>query len=252
MTQPNEAQLEQFREWAKKAPQLHLSERIVQNGTQFDLQNGAQRASFTIYESGKIVVRGSPSDLLTSLQAVEKALESGSALPGSVPYDLDQLPAAVRSRIPAIDPVIVSFLEEAIRCLSGGALLGASFMAGAASEKAALILIESFGSAIADPGNRQKFEQETSNRFISRKWERFLQSFKSTKVRPTGPTAQDLETMLDNMFSHCRVTRNAIGHPVAVPSLDKAAVMTILAFFPEYLARIYELVEFYKSNPVVL
>jgi len=224
----------------------------VQNCTQLRIRSGAHKATVNIYNSGKIVVGGSDSPLKTLLLEMKRAIESDEAGPGqALPFEIDKFPDAIREKVPDCDPVIVAFVEEAIKCMRADALLAAAFMIGAASERAINLLIHSYCDSIRDEGNRTKFAARISKRMISKKYEEFSISYKSCRSRPSDPVlSQDLEVVIGTMFQFCRITRNEIGHPQIVPDLNRGVLLANLGNVVTYIERIYKLIKHFREKGV--
>jgi len=145
----------------------------------------------------------------------------------------------------------VRFVKEAIICYEAGSMLGTAFMLGAASEKAILVLIDSYKDGIKDERNREKFAGRVNNRTISTKFDEFKRSYASCKSRPSDPVlCQDLDQILEGTFQFCRITRNEVGHPQIVPDLDQGVILAQLGYFATYLERIYGLRSYFINNPV--
>lgn len=95
------------------------------------VQTGTHKATVNVYNTGKIVVGGPDSKLKTLLQDMKGALEAGEVGVGqTLPFEIEKFPQTIRERVPECDPVIIVFVEEAIKCLKHEALLGAAFMIG--------------------------------------------------------------------------------------------------------------------------
>lgn len=218
------------------------------------VRRGTLVAYVQVYKTGKIVVQGKTSPLSELLEKMKTSLETDGTLPGEVlPFELDNLPQTARERVPECDEVVVTFLEEAVRCLRADALLGAAFMLGAASERAVSLLISSYAESIADESNRNSFLSRVNGRMISTKYDEFLRSYKSCKSKPTDPAlSHDLETIIGQMFQFCRVTRNEVGHPDVVPDLDKGSILASMSYFPTYLSRLYGLMAHFRTNGVTV
>ncbi|MCZ7686982.1 MAG: hypothetical protein M5U28_52870 [Sandaracinaceae bacterium] len=232
---------------------LSFDEREEQHCTKITVRSGALKNHLNVYNSGKIVVGGSPKgDLWTLLNDVKTKIEQGQPLLANLlPFDISSWPTVIRGRVPDVDDVIVSFVQEALKCYGADALLSCAFMLGAASEMAMCNLISSYGNAISDPTKQERFRSKTNGRMISRQFEEFTQSWKSAKTKPTdADVGNDLETIIGSMFQFCRITRNEVGHPHAVPNLDKGALLADLGHFVTYLERIYRMKRFYENNPV--
>lgn len=227
-------------------------EQEIQHATRFIAKSGASKAGIAVYKTGKMHVDGAESELKKWLLDLKAALEAGNAAPGILlPAEIEKFPQTLQERVPACDGVILWFFQEALRCYKAGSPAGAAFMLGAASEKAILILIESYGNQIKDEKNRDAFFSRVNNRMISVKYEEFKKSYKSAKTKPKEmPLAQDLEQLLDGAFNFYRHTRNSVGHPQIVPDLDKGVILANIGQFVVYLERIYSLIDFYGQNGV--
>ena len=225
-----------------------------QHCTKINVRSGPHRASVSIYNTGKIVVGGKASPLKDLLDQMKLGIEVGGTVPGhALPFEIDRFPQTIKERVPDCDPVIIRFVEEAIRCFRAEALLGSAFMIGAASERAIGVLMQVFGDSIADEGNRNKYFSKINNRMISKKFEEFSGCYKGCKSRPTEPVlSQDLEVLIGSMFQFCRITRNEVGHPQIVPDLDKGVLLANLGHFVTYIERIYGLINHFQYTGVVL
>jgi hypothetical protein len=228
---------------------LEHSELDEQYCTKVTVKNGAQLAFVSVFHTGKITTGGKTSPLKTLLDQMTDAILSGTAIPGqALPFEIDRFPDAIRERAPACDPVIVAFVEEAIRCIRSDALISAAFMLGAASEKAVNLLIYAYANAIVNATHKEKFLSRVNNRMISVKYDEFMKSYKGCKSKPMDPVlSQDLDILIGAMFQFCRVTRNEIGHPQIVPDLDKGALLANLGHFVTYISRIYQLMEHFEA-----
>lgn len=222
--------------------------------TKVNVRSGPHKASVSVYNSGKMSVQGPSSPLKTLLEQMKQALESGGAPPGqALPFEIELFPQTLRERVPDCDPVITSFLEEAIRCYKAEALLGCAFMIGAASERAIGLLIQTFGECIGDEANRNKFFSKVNGRMISMRYDEFEARYRSCKSKPTDAVlSQDLDVVIGNMFQFCRITRNEVGHPQIVPDLVKGVLLANLGHFVSYIERIYGLMRHFKQGGVVL
>lgn len=228
------------------------SEQDIQHATKFLVKLGAARAGVLVYNSGKIVIEGAESDLKKWLVELKSSIESGSAAPGILlPAEIEKFPQTLQERVPACDGVVLWFFQEALRCYKAGSPAGAAFMLGAASEKAILLLIETYGNRIKDEKNRENYFSRINNKMISVKYDEFKRSYKSASPKPKDLLlAQDLEQLLDGAFNFYRHTRNAVGHPQIIPDLDKGVILANLGQFIVYVERIYGLMAFYNENDV--
>ena len=192
-----------------------------------DIRYGKSNCTVKVYSNGTIQVQGSESKLKENLDQLKLAIEQDGTLPTDIlPFEIEAFPDKLLKHIPSVDPIIVRFLRESIQCFKAGSLLGASFLLGAASEKAIWLLIDSFASAIDDDVNQKKFRDGLSNRVVSRAYEDFTKRFKSCKSKPTDPALiYDLETQVESIFQFFRICRNEVGHPHIPSNLDKGVLL---------------------------
>lgn len=230
------------------------AEQEIQHATKFTVKSGANKAGVIVYNSGKIHVEGVDSELKKWVIELKGSIETGAAAPGILlPAEIEKFPQTLQERVPDCDGVVLWFFQEALRCYKAGSPSGAAFMLGAASEKAILILIESYGSRIKDLGNKTNFLSRVNNKMISVKYDEFKRSYKAANPKPKElPLAQDLEQLLDGAFNFYRHTRNAVGHPQIIPDLDKGVILANLGQFIVYVERIYGLIKFYSTVDVVV
>lgn len=218
-----------------------------------DVNHGKFKCVVKAYSTGTLQVQGQNSKLKDSLSKAKESIENEEEIQELLPFEIEKFPEMLKTNIPEIDPVIVRFIEEAIYSLKSNSLLGCAFLLGAASEKAVLNLIETFGNSINSERNRDKFKSKTNAKFISRAYEEFKKSFSSCKTKPTDfDIQQDLDVKIDGIFQFCRICRNEVGHPQIVPNLDKGVILANMGQFVKYVESIYKLIDFYKENKTEL
>lgn len=223
-----------------------------EHATQFQCRNGPNAASITVYNSGKMVVGGKKTQLRGWLEELKGSIEAGSGAPQVLlPAEIEKFPTTLREKVPACDDVVLWFFQESLRCYKADSPAAAAFMLGAASEKAILLLIESYCEAIKDEVKRQKFKDRINIKLISKKYDEFKSSYAGCKSKPTDPIlSQDLTAILDGAFNFYRHTRNSVGHPQMIPDLDKGVILANMGQFISYIERIYGLIEHFKSKGV--
>jgi hypothetical protein len=222
--------------------------------TRLVVKNGPTVVPVSVYNSGKIVVGGKDSPLRKQLRRMQSGVEGGELVPGQeLPFEIERFPEAIRERAADCEPVIIAFVEEAIRSFKAEAYLGTAFMLGAASERAVNTLIEVYADSMQNPKNKEKFLSRINGRMISRKYEEFERSYAGCQNKPTDAVlSQDLDVIIGNIFQFARITRNEIGHPEIVPDLDKGVLLANLGNFVNYIGRIYGLMKHFRDNGVVV
>jgi hypothetical protein len=164
-------------------------------------------------------------------------------------YDYEGFLSALKTRVPMCDPVIERYVSEALRAFQANLVYSCMVMLGCASEKAILILIESYISSIQPQANQDKLRSRTSKKEISAAFEEFKKSFDATrgKITLVSPV-NDFDAHVDAIFNFIRMVRNSIVHPANLPEITSALVYSNLQQFLYYLVTIYALVEYYRDN----
>ena len=234
--------------------QKFLYKEVLEGDTKrVNVTHGKTSCIVKVYTTGTIQIQGAPSPLNEALSTIKKTLENGEVIGEQLLIDIQNLPSSLQEMIPHIDPVIVSFISETLLCLKCESLVGATFLLGAASEKAILLLIDTYGDAIENETNRNRFKDRVKLKQISPKYKDFIESSKSSKPKPTGyDVTHDIDAKITAMFTFCRICRNEVGHPEFLPTLNKGVILANLAHFSKYIETIYHLIDFYKTNPVTV
>lgn len=227
------------------------TEKVEGGCKRIDVQNGKFTCAVKVYETGTVQVQGAESKLKEALNEAKKAIENEENIGEMLPFEIERFPELLRERIPTIDPIIVRFIEEAIITVKAGSNLGCAFLLGGASEKAVYVVIETYTAAIGEEKHRTSFIARTSSKSISRVFEEFKASFKSSKNKPVGlGWSNDLEIKIEQIFQFCRICRNETGHPHLPPNLDKGVLLANMGQFVKYVEDLYQLIAYYKNNTV--
>jgi hypothetical protein len=225
------------------------TEKAEANCKRIDVQNGKFTCVVKVYETGTVQVQGAESKLREALLEAKRAIENEENIGEMLPFEIERFPEVLKERVPSIDPIIVRFIEEAIVTIKAGSNLGCAFLLGGASEKAIYLLIDTYTAAIKDETLRSKFVSRTSGKFISRVFDEFKGSFKSSQNKPTGyGWTNDLEIKIEHIFQFCRICRNEAGHPHLPPNLDKGVLLANMGQFVKYIEDLYQLIGYYQTN----
>jgi len=228
-----------------------FSESKEQNCKRIDVQNGKSKCVVKVYGTGTIQLQGADSKLKKALQQAKEAVENEEDIGEVLPFEIERFPEVLKERIAGVDPIIVRFVEEAILTLKAGSNLGCAFLLGGASEKAILLLVDVYTKAIPDETMRSRFISRTSGKFISKVFDEFKTSWKSTTNKPAGyGWTNDIEIKIEQVFQFCRICRNEAGHPHLPQNLDKGVLLANMGQFVKYVEDLYEMVRFYEQNQV--
>ena len=176
----------------------------------------------------------------------EKCLQHGIPQP----YDPDGYLNYLKSEIPLVDDVIFIYMAESLNSYLKGLLLSSTVMLGCASEKAFLLLVDSFINSISDPERKQNIENNIKrNQSVKKQFDEFRKYFSQTKPQLPKKISDDIEVQLDGVFNFIRNCRNDVGHPTG-RSIDRSLAFNNLRLFIPYCKRIYELIEFFDSKKI--
>lgn len=164
------------------------------------------------------------------------------------PYDPDGYLTYLKKEIPAIDDTIFMYTAESLHAFLRGLMLSSTVMLGAASEKAFLLLLESYTNAISDPVRKTSFEGRTKGA-IKRKFDEFKKDLPVVRKNLPRPLEDDLDTQLEGVFNLIRTTRNDVGHPTG-RKIERRLAFANLQLFVPYCKRIYDLIDWFNKNKV--
>jgi hypothetical protein len=168
-----------------------------------------------------------------------------------LPHDPDGYLRDFLGEVPTADPVIVEYLSEALQCYLRDLNRAASVMLGAASEKAVLMLLDSYVDAISDSTrqNQARSQVEKANS-IFRKFEVFDKGFVQVKAHLPRNLTDNVDSLLRGVFDLIRNSRNDAGHPASGLSVSRDSNYSHLRLFIPYCKRIYGLIEWFGANPI--
>jgi hypothetical protein len=153
--------------------------------------------------------------------------------------------------VPSADPVIREYLSEALQCFLRDLNRAAAVMLGAASERAVLLLIESYARSIADPNKKTQVESQVEKASsIFRKYEIFDKGFANVKPKFPKALGENADSLLRGVFDLIRNSRNDAGHPASGILVSRDTNYSHLRLFIPYCQRIYELIDWFNTNPI--
>lgn len=165
------------------------------------------------------------------------------------PRDVDRYLNILRHRIPNIDPLIATYVREALAAYSAECCLASSVMLGVASERAFQLLGEAFADWLPVTES-QKFREifdRPRQTYIS-KFLEFRRRVEPLKDQLPEEFSENMALTLDSVLNLLRITRNEAGHPTGRRVDDDEAYIN-LQMFGRYLKKLYDLRAFFVSNP---
>lgn len=173
------------------------------------------------------------------------------ATAGPPVYDYDGYLRDLRARA-SIDPIVESFLSEALLAYQRSLFMAAVAMLGCASERAIWLLMNAYVDAIADQSNRAKLRGRIESRDISFAYKRFRESFDSTRNQLSLDLAGDFDVQVDAVFQFARLLRNSVVHPSSMPSISHGVAYASLQQFSYYLPTISKIITQLSSTPITV
>lgn len=168
-----------------------------------------------------------------------------------LPHDPDQYLDDFCHNVTNADPVIVQYLTEALQCFLRDLQRAAAVMLGAASEKAILLLIDSYVNAIADPSRKAQTENHVAKaNSIYRKFDVFEKGFPTAKGNMPRTLIDNTDSLLRGVFDLIRNSRNEAGHPASGEIISRDTNYSHLRLFTPYCQRIYGLISWFGSNSI--
>jgi hypothetical protein len=170
---------------------------------------------------------------------------------GVLPHDPDRYLDDFRQNIPNADPVIVEYLTESLQCFLRDLQRAAAVMLGAASEKAVLLLIDSYVGAVSDPTRKGQTESQLVKApSIYKKFEVFEKGFPAAKADMPKTLTENTDSLLRGVFDLIRNSRNEAGHPASGGMISRDTNYSHLRLFIPYCLRIYGLISWFSSNSI--
>jgi hypothetical protein len=150
--------------------------------------------------------------------------------------------------VPSVDEIIITYLTESLRGYNINLVLSSTIMLGCASEKALLLLIDSFIESHTDESRKQTLRDKFNGKMIKRQFEEFTRSLTTIKSNLTKEIEDGLNNVLFGIFEMIRNYRNDAGHPTG-KVLDKEQLFANIQVFIPYLKKIYQLIDYFDNNP---
>lgn len=168
-----------------------------------------------------------------------------------LPHDPDGYLKDFLGEVPTADSVIVEYLSEALQCYLRDLNRAASVMLGAASEKAVLLLIDSYIGAVSDSTKQSQTRSQVEKaNSIFRKFEVFEKGFVQAKSSLPRHLTENVDSLLRGVFDLIRNSRNDAGHPASGISVSRDTNYSHLRLFVPYCKRIYGLIGWFATNPI--
>lgn len=159
-----------------------------------------------------------------------------------LPYDPEGYLSALKTKVPTIDEITLTYIGESVAAYNRRNLLSATITMGVASENLMLTLIETYANWIKDVKRKADFQKRIDGRFISTQYKEFKKEFTNDIQTLPKDIQVNWETYLDGIFNFIRLNRNDAGHPTG-KQFDAKTVYANLQVFAEYSKFLFQLIE---------
>jgi hypothetical protein len=153
----------------------------------------------------------------------------------------------IKGEVPQLDSVIETYLVESVRTYNINQLLSSTITLGCASEKALLVLIETFKQTFKEDLKRTAFSKKVDDKFIKTQFDEFNKAFQHILPQLSYELKDKYTNTLAGVFEMIRYNRNAAGHPSG-KQVDKDTLFANLQVFIPYCKYIYELKDYLDQN----
>lgn len=141
-----------------------------------------------------------------------------------------------------VNPVAMSYIQEALRTYTNDCIKATAVMVGAAAESMVLEVREALVQAIQSPsGKLSGWQMKTVLGAMGRE----LDKHKATMPKELG---EAYEAYWPALTHQIRTTRNEAGHPTSVDPVSEETVHAGLLMFPELAGLTSRLIEWIKNN----
>ncbi|MGN7354424.1 hypothetical protein ACTHPJ_24075 [Paenibacillus amylolyticus] len=178
-----------------------------------------------------------------------KLTDYGSSVVNSempMPHDPSGYLNSIKQDIPEIDDLIITYMTECLKAYRINLLLSSTIMLGCASEKALLLLIDSFINSFEDDVKRKQIHDKFANKMIKRQFDELTRSLTTIQSGIPKDISDGLSNVLLGVFEMIRNYRNDAGHPTGV-TISKEQVYANIQVFIPYLKKIYQLINYFKT-----
>jgi hypothetical protein len=124
-------------------------------------------------------------------------------------------------------------------------------MLGVASERAFLLLCDSFLEALSDPKEKQAFSSTLQSNAMKPKEDWVLNKIQAVQKTRPRPLPDNANIMLTMIFDFIRFQRNSLGHPQEnPPKTTREEAFVNLRIFPTYYKMLNQVMDYLSRNTV--
>ncbi len=158
-------------------------------------------------------------------------------------HDVDTYAKLITAEVPAIDPVTLVYVKEAMQAFRSGCILSATVMLGVATEHTFLLLLEAVSTS---PTNAPLFASVLKEKSLLPKANKFKKVLDHHAKTLPREVQEDLDTRFAGILSIIRTFRNEAGHPTG-KVIDREQAYVLLNLFIPYCRKMYQLKEHFEK-----
>jgi hypothetical protein len=167
-----------------------------------------------------------------------------------IPYDPEGFLRSLKKNINSLDSLIEEYIAESLQAFLSRCYKASTVMLGCASEKAILLLMESFHHSMTNTSQQEVFKRKVLNqRFIKQKFDHFYKELKQIESRLPSFIRDDLDIWITAIFNLVRNYRNEAGHPKSI-TIDRGTAFANLQLFIPHSQKIYSLIKWLEENKI--
>lgn len=165
------------------------------------------------------------------------------------PHDPQRYLERIKNESPAIDPITILYLGEALRTFKYGSHLSTAVMVGVAAENILLGLVGAVRGALDTPARQAKFEQETTGKKAKVLHDKVLDRLTNSHTPLPATLGGIVKRHIDGIFDLIRESRNDAGHPTG-RLMERSETHALLLLFPVYCKTAHELITWLAANKI--
>ena len=147
--------------------------------------------------------------------------------------------------------VVISYLEESLRCFTVGCMVASTMMLGIASEVAFLNLCKVLLSSLKNQEEKSKLSKIIASVSMVAKLNYVRDKIEQVVKNKKGALPEDTMITMLSIFDLVRRQRNDVGHPQEeIPVLTRDQVFIYLRVFPHYCRTIQAVEDYLSKNKI--
>ena len=164
------------------------------------------------------------------------------------PDDPELYMGRLRSNIPDLSDLVLSYADEALRCYAHGCYLASAVMLGVASEAAFMEMARASVTWLESAGPALKKVLDNPREQYVKKFEAFRRRVEPRKADLPNDLADGMNLTFNSVIELLRIGRNDSGHPTGKP-MSREDQYIALQMAGRYLQRLYQFRAFFMGKP---